>query len=851
MSCSQKFGKRIRSLRKSIGLTQSDLAAKIGISLQHLSSIERSLAYPSFNSLEKMAHALLTTVADLFLVEPLQSSITLSAKAKVGNWGGGLVHQAGSLYYSIAAERMCWSDSLYVLCGCRKGRHRPTLRRLLGVFLSGSAAAEEAFEAALSCRSQASVRITFSGPDGSVSVGLLQLDVLDDTRSRDIVIHGSILDLTSMHRLVEGIHASRRALEDRLLIRNISSANRSKERCADKISLILETIFNASHSALAFVDNRYTYQTVNRKYEEIFGIPKESIIGRSVCDLFGQTIFQSFLKPKIDRALTGETIHYQQWMKSPVLGDRFFRVSYSPVVLDERIWGYVVSANDVTDLEEARQKLLLKNSLADSSTTALAICDLKGNLAYVNPAFLRLWGMEGTEEALGRYVTEFWADADEAAKVLSRLIAEEQWDGWLQARRKDGKTLSVKVHGHSVRDQSGEIMGYAASFQDESGRLASELVLCEKERNARAMLNATTDIAVLLSRDGVVLDFNDRFAQHFTMTCKTPHGRNISDILPAAVAVHRMAIVKEVVATGSPYRTEEMLCGVWNVSNYCPVLDDAGEVAMVAIFSHDTSILKNKIQQLQCYCANIRGVLDASQEAILVIDRAGIVREVNKAFAHRIYATRKTLLGSNLRELCANQMAGRWLTLAEKVFTTGQKSMCLDCHGEFTLELFAAPSKSDYGKVTQVALFARDITDKIALECQLQVNREKLERALHAGVFGVWEIDFRKGDINWSTESATITGLSKGELPRTYEDFLEITYPEDRALLQDAINRASACDEGCIIKHRILLPDGGLRLLTDVVGIHRDNLGNPKHVYGVFRDTTEQCHCRQLEAPLA
>jgi len=65
-SLRQKFGKRLRSIRKARDLTQEEFAEQVGISVDFLSLIERGINAPSFENLEQIARRLRMEVKDLF-----------------------------------------------------------------------------------------------------------------------------------------------------------------------------------------------------------------------------------------------------------------------------------------------------------------------------------------------------------------------------------------------------------------------------------------------------------------------------------------------------------------------------------------------------------------------------------------------------------------------------------------------------------------------------------------------------------------------------------------------------------------------------------------------------------------
>lgn len=55
------FGARIRIMRKSLGLTQADLAKKIGVTKQAITTYETGIREPSFKNLIKLSRVLNVT----------------------------------------------------------------------------------------------------------------------------------------------------------------------------------------------------------------------------------------------------------------------------------------------------------------------------------------------------------------------------------------------------------------------------------------------------------------------------------------------------------------------------------------------------------------------------------------------------------------------------------------------------------------------------------------------------------------------------------------------------------------------------------------------------------------------
>lgn len=62
----QKFGKRVRELRKEKGLSQEQLAEKINRDPRTVVAIEGGKRNPTLNTINKIAQAVKTSLSDLF-----------------------------------------------------------------------------------------------------------------------------------------------------------------------------------------------------------------------------------------------------------------------------------------------------------------------------------------------------------------------------------------------------------------------------------------------------------------------------------------------------------------------------------------------------------------------------------------------------------------------------------------------------------------------------------------------------------------------------------------------------------------------------------------------------------------
>src|ERR1700694_4107438 len=122
------------------------------------------------------------------------------------------------------------------------------------------------------------------------------------------------------------------------------------------------------------------------------------------------------------------------------------------------------------------------------------------------------------------------------------------------------------------------------------------------------------------------------------------------------------------------------------------------------------------------------------------------------------------------------------------------------------------------------------------------------QRLSQTGSFG-WDVS--SGEIFWSEESFRIFGYDKAPSV-TVDIVLQRVHPEDRALVQRTIDRASSDGKDFDYEYRLLMPDGSVKHLHVVAHAVRDH-GDQLEFIGALMDVTaakqaeEELHKTQTE----
>ncbi|MGE4297959.1 MAG: PAS domain S-box protein [Desulfovibrionaceae bacterium] len=162
---------------------------------------------------------------------------------------------------------------------------------------------------------------------------------------------------------------------------------------------------------------------------------------------------------------------------------------------------------------------------------------------------------------------------------------------------------------------------------------------------ARSLLDATSDYAVLIDPEGVVLAANKAVAERLCLNVEDLAGRCIYDFFPADVARRRRSEAARVFNSGEPNHYEDVTrSGEVLDTRVHPVFNDQGGVRAVAVFMRDTTERKQDEE------ARIRlaTAIEQAAEAVVIIDTQYKVEYVNQTF--------ESMTGYSQSEICGKPM---------------------------------------------------------------------------------------------------------------------------------------------------------------------------------------------------
>lgn len=121
---------------------------------------------------------------------------------------------------------------------------------------------------------------------------------------------------------------------------------------------------------MSLISSDYRYLAINTPYAELYGTDRAHILGRTPADLFGQDVFETTLKPYLDRCLAGEDISRQAYLAWPAKGPLWMEMRCFPYRDEQgRISGAIFYGMDIS--EQKRHEQVLASRLKLSETLAV------------------------------------------------------------------------------------------------------------------------------------------------------------------------------------------------------------------------------------------------------------------------------------------------------------------------------------------------------------------------------------------------------------------------------------------------------------------------------------------------
>lgn len=233
--------------------------------------------------------------------------------------------------------------------------------------------------------------------------------------------------------------------------------------------------------------------------------------------------------------------------------------------------------------------------------------------------------------------------------------------------------------------------------------------------------------------------------------------------------------------------------------------------------------------------ANARAIMESTEDVIVLLDKNGIVIDSNESHANRVGLTRREILGKNIFELLPPDVAQSRQAIVKQVIETGKPIQSVDFNKDRWNEFLVFPVMVQNELTDRVAVFSRNITERIEAEEKLQTTASRLKRAELSSKSGNWEVHMETNILVASEGAQKVYGINKDEID--FAVVQQISLPEYRSYLDKAIDELINENKPFDVVYKITTVD-----TSDIKDIHAMAFFDKEKqiIFGIIQDITEQ-----------
>jgi signal transduction histidine kinase len=302
--------------------------------------------------------------------------------------------------------------------------------------------------------------------------------------------------------------------------------------------------------------------------------------------------------------------------------------------------------------------------------------------------------------------------------------------------------------------------------------------------------------------------------------------------------------------------------------SYSPICNEIGEIGGVFVTVIETTekikALKNAEkakQELELaqtetirQCDRLNQFLMQAPAGICVLDGPGFIFELVNPLYQQLFPERK-LVGKPLIEALP-ELKGQPITeILQNVYNTGKTfegnqllvplARTSDGPVEERYFNFIYQARLDNnGKVDGILVFVFEVTEMVLVDRDFSKVQDSLKMAITAAQLGTFDIDLKKGTVEWNQRSRVLFGITHNK-PISYDDdFLGLLHPDDRErveiLARDVLVK-SFNNGDYDVEYRVIgAEDKKLRWLRAMGKVYFDEHDTPFRFVGSVMDITER-----------
>ncbi|MFZ1292169.1 MAG: PAS domain S-box protein [Melioribacteraceae bacterium] len=431
-----------------------------------------------------------------------------------------------------------------------------------------------------------------------------------------------------------------------------------------------------------------------------------------------------------------------------VKGKFLFLDVYKAPLYNEKgiLIGTVGSARDVTKEKEIENKLVDSEakfrSLFENMSEGVFYQSADGTLTDINKSALKIFGISKSSFIGSNSYDSRWKVTDSNLKLLppekhpsmvalktgKKIINTELSLENLITKQK--KWLLLNAIPQFKNSEKKPFQVFVTMHDITENKNAEKLILESKEKFKHLFDNMQNGVAIYCAIDG---------GENYIFNDLNKAGETLSQIKKSAVINKKVTnvftkikksgflkIIKDVYKTGTPQHYSEKFYSDGKISAWIDNFVFKLPNDQIVVIYKDSSSEMKALEALKKSEDNLRAVLDASPDIIVLVDNKGKLLESNERLEKALGIERKNLIGFEILKKFSKEVRDIRFEVFKKVLKTKTRTTYKDKSNRKIWENTIIPILDEKKRVNRFAVYASDITDKEVFETKLKETNETL-----------------------------------------------------------------------------------------------------------------------------
>lgn len=589
---------------------------------------------------------------------------------------------------------------------------------------------------------------------------------------------------------------------------------------------------------------------VNGAAVDLYGARSKGELTRSLTRTFDDSSYEVFREELVALA------HGEMSFESDTIGraldgkrlDLMLKLFVDPASPD---WSSVyVALTDITERKETEQSLLQSEKrlreILDGLFGFVGLCSTDGILLEANRAPLEVLGLQ-KEDVIGKPLWDVycWSYSPEVQTQLKEALQCAANGGTVRydvpIRTSDDRFIEIDVTFGPILDSEGNVSQLLGFGVDITKRCQAIQAAKESESRLQTIVDTSFDFIM-------VLDLNDNL-QYLNRTVEGMNvdeviGTSAYDYVPETSHDKFKSALDHVKKTGESYLFESQAAGAncglaWYLCRLGPQIVD-GELKALTLCTIDITDRKEAEERTQNSESTLRAIIEAMPDMMFLLSRDGIHLDYYASREEELYARRETIVGASVVELLTWKTAQEYLqrikrTLEKRSIEVFEYALDFPGNNQRHFEARMVPCGAD-----SVLTLVRNISERKKTEAALRQSEERLDLAVRGTSDGIWDAWIGSAKEYWSPRFKELLGYAEDEIDATYEQFLALLHPDDKAGTFEAVRLHLEENHPYDHEYRMRTKGGEYRWFQSRGEALRDRNNRPYRMAGSLRDITDR-----------